>query len=161
MLQLEILPVTENNWRAIASLKVADHQRDFIESNCQSLLEAAYDRSLAWRPLALYDDDTPVGFAMIGAWDPATHSVWLDRFMLGQRFQGAGRGGAFLERLITFLFAEYPATTILLSLHETNTAAAALYRRHGFRDSGRYDPENGEKIFLLSKDLQAAPRTQV
>lgn len=41
---LYIEPVTEKNWRVARDLSVAKNQTDFIESNAQSLLEAAYDK---------------------------------------------------------------------------------------------------------------------
>lgn len=149
MNQLKIHPVNQTNWREVAALTVAPQQSHFIESNQQSLLEAAYDHSLMWRPLALFNGDIAVGFAMVGAYDAVKHSVWLDRFMLHYHFQGKVLGSSFLKLLTTFLFSEFPVSKILLSLHEENSNAAALYRQHGFQDSGRYDPENGERIYVL------------
>lgn len=63
---LLIKDVDESNWRDIVALSVSKDQEAFIETNGQSLLEAAYDVSLNWQPLALYDDRQLIGFSMIG-----------------------------------------------------------------------------------------------
>lgn len=46
-------PITQNNWRKIIQLAVAPSQAELIEDNTESLLEAAYDSSYNWTPIAL------------------------------------------------------------------------------------------------------------
>ena len=117
-MNLIIKDIDETNWRAVVALSVAKNQEDFIESNGQSLLEAAYDVSLNWRPLALYDENQLVGFSMIGA--KRDESMWLDRLMIDARFQGNGYGGLFIPLLIDYMKAHYLIKRIYLSVHEEN-----------------------------------------
>ena len=49
---VRIEEVSQSTWRTIAALKVSESQHTFIEDNTTSLLEAAYDTSLHWVPLA-------------------------------------------------------------------------------------------------------------
>lgn len=144
-----IKDVNEENWREVAALQVAPGQGSLIETNAESLLEAAYDRSFAWRPLALYRGNDLVGFAMIGAQDKKAQTLWLDRLMIAQAFQHQGLGRIFLQKLIAYIREHYQVTGIYLSLHEENTPAAALYLSEGFQDLKRYDPANGEAMYYL------------
>lgn len=145
--RLKITDVSEENWRAVANLAVAPGQEGLIESNTQSLLEAAYDSSLGWRPLALWQEDHLVGFAMIGAEDSERQTIWLDRLMLGADFQCQGLGRHFLRKLLQWIKTEYHVQGVFLSLHRENQRAARLYQSEGFVDLAQVDPENGEAIF--------------
>ncbi|MBO1306742.1 GNAT family N-acetyltransferase [Enterococcus sp. 669A] len=147
-MDLTIQPVNQDNWRQVAQLSVQPEQRDFIESNAQSLLEAAYDRSLNWHPLALYDGDTMVGFAMIGA--HRDESMWLDRIMMDQHFQGQSYGKHFIPLLLDYMQTNFGVEKVYLSAHEENEKIFAYYERFGFIDSGKHDPANGERIMFYS-----------
>lgn len=146
-MNLFIKDVDETNWREVRALCVSTNQKGFIESNAQSLLEAAYDVSLRWRPLALYHKDQLVGFSMIGAKNEST--MWLDRLMIDTNFQGEGLGTLFIPLLIEFMKQEYAVERIYLSVHDENEKIIPYYQRFGFLDSQKHDPENGERIMYL------------
>ncbi|MEG0373894.1 MAG: GNAT family N-acetyltransferase [Enterococcus sp.] len=146
-MNVSIKAVDESNWREVVALSVSPNQHSFIESNDQSLLEAAYDSSLQWHPLALYHERTIVGFAMIGA--KKGNEMWLDRFMIGAEFQGEGYGSLFLPILITHMKQQYQIARIYLSVHDENKKIIPYYQRFEFIDSQQYDPENGERILYL------------
>ncbi|EOH88663.1 GNAT family N-acetyltransferase [Enterococcus pallens] len=143
-MDLVIQPVNEKNWRQVVQLQVQPTQQDFIESNAQSLLEAAYDYSLHWHPLALYDADSLVGFAMIGALQEK--SMWLDRVMIDQQFQGHGYGRQFIPLLLDYMQKTYDVERVYLSAHEENEKIFAYYEKLGFIDSKKHDSANGERI---------------
>ena len=147
---LFIKEVTEENWRAIAALAVSEGQQVNIESNHQSLLEAAYDTSLHWQPLGLYRDQALVGFAMIGAENQTEKSIWLDRLMIDHRYQGQGLGRQFLQELLTYINTTRSITTVYLSIHQGNDVAARLYESIGFKDLHKTDPANREWIYMYS-----------
>lgn len=142
-----IKAVEESNWREVVALSVSEDQYEFIESNAQSLLEAAYDSTLEWHPLALYYKTKIVGFAMIGAKEGT--EMWLDRFMIGAEFQGQGYGSLFMPLLIDYMKQHYRITRIYLSVHDENEKIIPYYQRFGFIDSRQYDPANGERIMYL------------
>lgn len=147
-MKLAIQPVNEENWRQVVQLQVAPAQQDFIESNAQSLLEAAYDHSLHWHPLALFDEDTLVGFAMIGA--QQEKSIWLDRIMIDQQFQGHGYGKQFIPLLLSHMQQTFAVERVYLSAHEENEKIFAYYEKLGFIDSRKHDPANGERIMYYN-----------
>ncbi|PJZ19435.1 spermidine acetyltransferase, partial [Bacillus cereus] len=118
---LHICEVTEKNWRSVAALNVAKDQQQFIESNAFSLAESLYEKN--GTSVGLYDGETLVGYAMYGWYWEKRKSVWLDRFMIDQRYQGKGYAKRFLRLLIQFLQNKFECKTIYLSLHPDNKPA--------------------------------------
>ena len=64
-------PITKENWQTVYRLTetLTAQQRSFVFNNGYSMLEALYnsDKLTAY---AIYEDETPVGFVMIGGDDP-------------------------------------------------------------------------------------------
>ncbi len=83
---LHICEVTEKNWRSVSALNVAKDQQQFIESNAFSLAESLYEGN--GTSVGLYDGETLVGYAMYGWYCEKRKSIWLDRFMIDQQYQG-------------------------------------------------------------------------
>ena len=84
-----------------------------------------------------------------------THGrVWLDRFLIDNRYQGKGYGEAALKLLITRLFCEYQCNTIYLSLYQQNKHAYHLYTSFGFQENGEKDV-NGETVMCLQKNHES------
>ncbi|MFD3449681.1 GNAT family N-acetyltransferase [Microbacteriaceae bacterium 4G12] len=138
-MNLHICEVTKANWRSVAALNVAKDQQQFIESNAFSLAESLYEKNAT--SLALYDEETLVGYAMYGWYSEKDESVWLDRFMIDQNFQGNGYAKRFLSLLIKYLQQKYPCKKIYLSLHPDNRLAMKIYESFGFHLTGDIDKE--------------------
>ncbi len=100
-MNLHICEVTAKNWRSVVALDVAKDQQQFIESNAFSLAESLYEGN--GTSVGLYDGKTLVGYAMYGWYSVKHKSVWLDRFMIDQQYQGKGYAKRFLRFLIQFL----------------------------------------------------------
>ena len=132
MSALTIIPVTHDNFRAVIALQVAPNQRDFIESNAQSLAEVQYDPQFDWHPFALMRDGVAVGFAMVGAYNADEGYIWLDRFMIDASMQNQGLGSQFLPLICTQIADRWPVKDIVLSYAPTNHVAAQFYAKHGF-----------------------------
>ncbi|MNZ76103.1 Spermine/spermidine acetyltransferase [compost metagenome] len=129
----DIRVITSSNEREVLSLSIAKDQRRFIESISQCLQEAREDTRYV--PVGLYKNETAVGFAMYGKFED---QVWLDRFLIDERFQGKGLGKCFIGKLISFLENEYPGHDLYLSVYENNTHAIQLYKQFGFTFTGDY-----------------------
>lgn len=148
--QLYIRTVTEENWRAIVELQPFEHQKEFISSNAESLLEAFYETRFNWSVYGLYVENYPIGFAMIGAYNEEKGYIWLDRFMLDAQFQGQGYGKKFLRIVLKFICSNWKVKDIVLSINQNNKTAKTLYEKFGFKDTGRIDEDNGEQIMVLN-----------
>ena len=78
---------------------------------------------------------------MYGWYSVKHKSVWLDRFMIDQQYQGKGYAKRFLRLLIQFLQEKFECKIIYLSLHPDNKLAMGLYESFGFRLNGDIDDE--------------------
>ena len=111
---LKLAPVTRSNVWQLLKLRVLEEQRDFIASNTESLVEAYLALSSgghAW-PFGIYDDDTPVGFLMIGygadeEWENppayAREGYTLWRLMIDRSYLGRGYGRAAIMLALDFI----------------------------------------------------------
>ena len=85
---IQLRKIDANNVWKILALEVAENQKSFVATNTQSIVEAycAITNGGTALPFGIYDEDTPVGFAMIGYgcddWEDApaiargNYSIW-------------------------------------------------------------------------------------
>lgn len=137
-----IRAITDSNKKEVLNLKVAEQQQEFIESVSQCLMDAEQDTRYV--PLALYKEDEIIGFSMYGKFD---EQIWLDRFLIDERFQQQGLGRYFFRALVDYLSELYPKKPVYLSVFEQNKVAIQLYQKLGFNFTEELD-ENGEKIMI-------------
>ena len=159
MLRLE--KVNGKNVWELLKLKVSDDQRNFVASNDTSIIEAytAITGGGYAFPFGIYDDDTPVGFLMIGfdvddCWEDApeiakgNYNLW--RLMIDEEYQGKGYGKEAVRLAMEYIntlpcgAAEY----CWLSYEPENETARKLYRSFGFAETGDMD---GEELISVLK----------
>ncbi|GEN51460.1 GNAT family N-acetyltransferase [Alkalibacterium pelagium] len=146
---ISLVKVSEANWREVTELKVSDEQTVHIESNAQSLLEAAYDTSLDWHPYGIYSGDDLVGFAMIGAYNLEERYIWLDRLMLSYDVQGEGLGTEVMRVIVEYISENWDVSEIVLSVTPDNHVAIGFYEKVGFQWLDKTDPANGEQLMSM------------
>ncbi|MBQ9828170.1 MAG: GNAT family N-acetyltransferase [Lachnospiraceae bacterium] len=150
-----------NVWDII-ELRVFESQEEFVAPNDESLMEAyiavTSEDAYAY-PFGIYNDDTPVGFLMIGYNEAGieenapealknNYSLW--RLMIDRNHQGKGYGREAVRLALEFIRtwpggkAEYCA----LSYEPENTVAAKLYHSFGFEENGEMD---GDEIVAVLK----------
>lgn len=144
----EIRDITAFNKQEILALHIADNQQHFIESTDQCLARGRIGSTLY--PLGLYKDNIAIGFAMYGLFPHEDHSqrVWLDRYLIDERYQQQGLGKHFLQQLIQYLAVKFNCRQIYLSVYENNAVAIQLYKQFGFMFNGELD-DKGEKVMVL------------
>lgn len=147
---LQIKPVNSENWHTIVSLEVASNQKNFIESNAESLLESFFDTDMHWRCYGLYIEEQAVGFAMIGAYRENEKYIWLDRFMISKNYQQQGLGTRFLQAILSFIQRTWKVTDVVISVDPGNTQAKAFYVKNNFVDTHKIDPQNGEELYCFT-----------
>lgn len=138
-MNLRIQEVTADNWQTVALLSVEKNQQAFIESNAYSLLQSQFEPQ--WKSVALMDGEQIVGYAMYGM-DLSSRHVWLDRFMIDQKYQGQGYAKRFLPLLMKQIQEEYQNKVLYLSIAQDNVIAQRLYESFGFRFNGQIDDES-------------------
>ncbi|MEG0307850.1 MAG: GNAT family N-acetyltransferase [Clostridium sp.] len=144
-MSIEIKRVTEENLSAILELHVSENQKSYIETTEECLNEALEES--CYQPVGLYKDGDLVGFAMYGIFKSENDRVWLDRYLIDEKYQGKGLGSEILEALINHLAKEYNCNEIYLSVYDDNECALHLYGKFGFRFNGEFDI-NKEKVMV-------------
>src|SRR5438270_3530535 len=103
-MKLSLREVNQDNWLECINLQLEQDQLDFVSSNLYSLAEAKIFPYLV--PLAIYDQDTMIGFLMYGHDPEDSEGVyWLLRFMIDKRHQGKGYGRSSLAEILRILRA--------------------------------------------------------
>lgn len=143
MVHLE--PVTKDNLDAVLTLEVNDSQKGYVSSAAESLAQAYVYQETAF-PFAVYNDDTVVGFIMMGYYEEKKYyTLW--KLMIDRRHQGRGYGKAALELGIAFVKERFRAKEIYTGVIPGNSTAKSLYRSVSFEDTGLF--ENGMEEMRL------------
>lgn len=146
--QVVLRPVSRDNWRDIAKLKVAEAQREFVAEPCYYLALCCYGD--IWQPLAVYLGEQVIGFLMWGV-DPADGSCWLGGILVDQSYQRRGYGRQAIQTAITMLAEEHGYRRFALSYSPDN-AAKHLYHKLGFTETNEW--EGDEVVARLSLERQ-------
>ena len=85
---------------------------DNRKSMAENLKES--DQFPEWESAGIYDGNQLIGYAMYGRWQDGR--VWLDRFLIDQRFQGQGYGKAACRLLMLKLIEKYQTNKLYLSV---------------------------------------------
>lgn len=151
--QVTLQKIDENNWRDAYRLKVAPEQTHFVAPNAYSLTEAAYSKPDGHLyPLAIYDGETMVGFAMYeDNKSPETKErdiYFICRVMVGSEYQGKGYGRAAMVALLDKIKAEPDCKQIGISYEPHNEVARKLYLSLGFVETGEI--VDGETVAIYT-----------
>ena len=159
MLKLEKIN-GKNVWE-ILKLHVSEEQKSFVAGNDISIIEAytAITGNGYAFPFGIYEDDTPVGFLMIGFdtddyWDDApliakgNYNLW--RLMIDSHYQNRGYGKEAVRLALEFVktFPCGKAEYCWLSYEAENRIASQLYRLFGFVETGEMD---GDELIAILK----------
>ena len=126
--------VSKENLDDILSLKVAESQTSYVSSNAESLAQAYVYSETAY-PFAVYEDETIVGFIMMGYYAVKEYyTLW--KFMIDSRYQHKGYGRKALELGIQFIKDTFAAKEVYTGVVPGNDVAKNLYKSVGFEDTG-------------------------
>ena len=133
-----LAPATSENWRDVARVRAADHQRRWVADVTYYLCLSAYGG--LWRSCAMVEDGDVVGHVM-WAVDPEDDSHWFGGLVVDREHQGRGLGRATVRALLE-LWEQEPTlsgtayTQAALSVNPDNAAAVGLYHSLGFAETG-------------------------
>jgi diamine N-acetyltransferase len=133
-MNITLRAITRANWRECVSLEPAPEQALFVAPNAVSLAQATYEPE--WLPLAIYDEDTMVGFVMYGRNHKDGDKNWIMRLMVDSQYQRRGHGRAAMQEVIRRLRQEPDCDEIAISYEAENVVAERLYLSLGFRKTG-------------------------
>ena len=135
-IQISLHPVSHDNWRNVADLKVSDAQREFVAEPSYYLALCCYGND--WRPLAICLGEQVIGF-MMWAIDPADGSCWLGGILVDQSMQKRGYGKQAVKEAITLLQRKHGYNSFALSYQPANLVAKHLYSKLGFIEMNEWE----------------------
>lgn len=138
---IELRPLSRDNFDCVVDLQVAPEQREFLNSNVETIAWAHVAPESF--PLVIYAADMPVGLTAYG-YIPEDGRCWIIHFMVDEASQRKGVGRAALEQLLERMAAVSGGARVAVAVHPDNAAAIALYEAFGFQDTGQR--QNGEMI---------------
>ena len=131
---VSLKPVTRKNLEEVLELRVNEDQEKYVISNAESL-SRAYVYSETAYPFAVYDDDTIVGFIMMGYYEVKNYyTLW--EFMIDHKYQNKGFGRQALKLGLDFVRDEFGPVDIYTGVTPGNTVAKKLYESVGFESTG-------------------------
>lgn len=143
MIRLE--KITEDNYQECINLKVAAEQLDFVSPNDISLAKAyAFYDSVV--PLAIYKDDSMVGFIML-RFNKEYDNYFIWQFMIDVRYQSKGYGKQALRLVIEWMREDKRCNQIITTYIKGNVQAEKLYNTLGFHT---INEANGEVDMVLN-----------
>ena len=149
---IELRKIDGDNIDEVVALEVGENQKDFIETtNLRSFADAHMLNAdgITATPLAIYADDTMVGFLMY-IYDTLDHesfenevfygkkSYFICHMMIDKRYQGKGYGKLAFEKMLLAIetMPDGEAEYVTLFYHTSNVTAKTLYASFGFVDTG-------------------------
>ncbi|KON87737.1 GCN5 family acetyltransferase [Sporosarcina globispora] len=151
-MNIQLEPVTRDNWEEAIKLKVKESQRDFVPSSAVSLAKVYIKPDgdeVEYIPFSIYDNDKMVGFIMY-AYEPGTVNMyWINGFFIDEKYQGMGYGRAALAEMISWIKTKFSkCEEIRLTVHKDNHYARNLYKNFSFSPSGEIWGE--EEVYYFS-----------
>ena len=131
---ITIKEITTENIDDVLALKVRDDQKSFVVTNAESLAKA-YVYSKTAYPFAVYEEETLVGFIMMGYYEvKGYYTLW--EFMIDQKYQNKGYGRQALKLGIKFIKDTFNPDSIYTGVASGNAVAKGLYESVGFVSTG-------------------------
>ena len=148
----------------VIRLDIFESQYPFVADNVESLADAyvAITSDEAWGcTFALYDDDTMVGFLLLGYNEAAlegpdapaalrdNYSLW--RLMIDKRYQKRGFGREAVRLALAFVrtWPHGKADACVTSYNPENETAKKLYASFGFVENGEMDDDEIVAVLKL------------
>ena len=163
--------VTPKNFEDLIELNIFESQYHFVADNEESLAEAylavTSEEAYAY-PFAIYDDETLVGFLMIGYNEAAldgpdapealkdNYSLW--RLMIDKRYQKQGFGREAVRLALEFIktWPSGEADLCVTSYNPENEVAKKLYASFGFVENGEMDDDEIVAVLKLKDGSEAS-----
>ena len=131
---VELREITEDNFDEVIELRVSEDQEGFVSSVVYSLAQAWVYKETAF-PFAIYADEVPVGFVMLGYYKSRNqYTLW--KFLIDKHYQNRGYGKEALRLAIKYLVETFGVSEIYTGVALGNAVAKKLYNSIGFVETG-------------------------
>jgi diamine N-acetyltransferase len=160
---VRLVEITPENTAAVVRLRVSAGQEAYVASVAESLREAAGSPEAGPWYRAVYVDDTPVGFVMLGISPesrderyPFRYFLW--RLLIDERFQGRGYGADTIDAVVADLRKHPGADALFTSAAPGADSPIPFYEHCGFVRTGQiFDDEVVLRLDLIRDREGPAP----
>lgn len=122
--------ITKTNFWDCIDLTVSLSQKNFVSPNALSIAQSKVQPECI--PLAIYKDETMVGFVMY-CLDEDDYEYWIYRLMIDIHHQGNGYGKQALNQVISLIKEDKTHHQIYLGVHPESLSAVKIYEDLGFQ----------------------------
>lgn len=147
---VELREITQENFEKVVDLKVADNQSAFVSTVVHSLAQAWLYKETAF-PFAIYADNMPVGFVMLGYYETRNqYTLW--KLLIDEKHQNKGYGKQALQLAVKYLAENFNAKEIYAGVSVENERAKRLYFSFGFESTGKKENTTEELRYIVKKE---------
>lgn len=155
MAMVELREINRDNLEDILNLKVCEYQKAFVSSTAYSLAQAWVYQKTAF-PFAVYAEEIPVGFVMLGYYESRNqYTLW--KFLIDGRYQNKGYGRKALQLAIGYLAENFNAHEIYTGVSLKNEIAKHLYASVGFTATGLVEDGMQEMRYIREERDRVQP----
>ena len=127
--KIKFRDIDKSNYNECISLRVGEHQKNYVASNMYSLVQASYEDGLY--PLGIFNEDEMIGFLLYD-YDEELNGWSFSRFMIDIKYQNKGFGRKALEKFLEYFQSKFPNKSLYTSVEIDNDIAIKLYQKYGF-----------------------------
>ena len=146
---LRLLEVNEENWLAVRRLSVRKEQEGFLDSALGILARGYVYRAERARVIAVAEEDTILGLALVKDLDEEPACYDLQQFFIDRAYQGRGYGTAALGLILEELGRERKYDCVEVCVKREDAAALRVYEKCGFQDTGYVDEDAPDCLNLM------------
>ena len=151
--KIKFRDIDKSNYNECISLRVGEHQKNYVASNMYSLVQASYEDVLY--PLGIFNEDEMIGFLLYD-YDEELNGWSFSRFMIDIKYQNKGFGRKALEKFLEYFHSKFPNKSLYASVEIDNDIAIKIYQKYGFviKSSFEYAIEDVTyKEFRMIKEI--------
>ena len=151
--KIKFRDIDKSNYNECISLRVGEHQKNYVASNMYSLVQASYEDGLY--PLGIFNEDEMIGFLLYD-YDEELNGWSFSRFMIDIKYQNKVFGRKALEKFLEYFQSKFPNKSLYTSVEIDNDIAIKLYQKYGFviKSSFEYAIEDVTyKEFRMIKEI--------
>lgn len=146
---IKFVEVNEQNWLEIASLRVDEEQRQFLDRPIGIIARGYVYRACRARVFGIANEEQMIGVALVKDMDEEPACYDLQQFMIDRRFQRKGYGTEALRLLLSLLSEEGRYGQAEVCVDKKNAAALGMFKKIGFTDTGYIDESVPDCLNLM------------
>lgn len=147
--KIQLKPITVDNWKSCAALRIAPDQVGFVPSTLYSIAESQFYPDAISRGI-YNEEDQLVGYALWGR-DVFTDKWKIFRIMIDQTYQHQGYGKRAMQAILKQISKEPNGNEVLICYQSTNQVARSIYTGLGFVE--QETDADGKVTALLKQDI--------